>query len=96
MIGGKKEVGRFQELPMQWQSNGGNMFWHRKKLSPGSCFFAHKSYICTQTHEMDKDVTIRVEKTLHDKAKAKARENGQTVKGYIGTLIKKDTDAKPR
>ena len=45
---------------------------------------------------MDKDVTIRVEKTLHDKAKAKARENGQTVKGYIGQLIKRDTDAKPR
>ena len=41
-----------------------------------------------------KNLLFQIDEELHKKIKVRAAENGQTIKGYITTLIKKDLETK--
>lgn len=41
-----------------------------------------------------KNLLFQIDEELHKKIKVRAAENGQTIKGYITTLIKKDLQTK--
>lgn len=44
--------------------------------------------------EMQKNLIFQIDEELHRKIKVKASSNGQTIKGYVITLIKKDLETK--
>ena len=41
-----------------------------------------------------KNLLFQIDEDLHKKIKVRVAENGQTIKGYITTLIKKDLETK--
>lgn len=41
-----------------------------------------------------KNLIFKIDEELHKQIKIRAAENGQTIKGYITTLIKKDLETK--
>ena len=43
-----------------------------------------------------KNLILKIDEELHKQIKIRATENGQTIKGYITTLIKRDLGIKNR
>ena len=43
---------------------------------------------------MSKNLIFQIDEQLHNRIKVRASSNGQTIKGYIINLIKKDLETK--